>query len=129
MKEKKPMSVHSMKHKPLAPLEEKLEDNPRNFITVPPVYLKKCSDRMKNNELAEALGYSGAGLSAILNDENACRKVIELAAEQIWNERFVEKPNDKAVCAFISGDVPLLKMVQAMIDIGCGKFVFIEMPK
>ena len=119
----------ALKHKPLQHLEEELNEPSKNYISVEPHFLKKLAGRMKTQEIADSIGYTSSGISAALNSEKV-RKVIELACEQVWETKFGARiAADKPVCAFVTGDLKLMKMVQSMVDIGAGNFAFIELPK
>ena len=122
-------NVTTLKTKPLANLEEALIEQTRNFESVEPVYLQRLAAKMKASEIAEELGYTPSGISAVINGDAKCRKVVELAAQLIYQENFEKSKADKPVCAFITGDLQLMKMVQGMMGIGAGNFVFVEIPK
>jgi len=124
--------VTELKSRPLSDLEEEIIEPSKNFTKVEPVYLRKLATRMKANEIAEAIGYTPSGVSSILNGDGDCRKVVEMACELIWQTTYGEiaKVNaTKPVCAFVTGDLKLMKMIQSMVDIGAGGFAFIELPK
>lgn len=124
------MSIHKLKSKPLAHLEEEMIEATKNFVIVEPIFLQKLAMKMKSSEIAELLGYTPSGISAILNEGGKCRKVVELAAELIYEQNFgMKKGEPKPVCAFVTGDLQLMKMVQGMVSIGAGNFAFVEMPK
>jgi len=123
-------NISNLTSKPMADIEETLNDSSgRNFDTVNPVYLKKLEGKMKAAEIADLIGYSPGGISGILNGDTKCRRVVELAAQLIYQERFERKTENKNVCAFISGELALMKTIQSMMSIGAGNFIFVEVPK
>lgn len=121
------MTITNLKHKPMADIEDQ-DKNTRSFDVVEPTYLKKLAQRMKTADIAEALGYSVGGIAAIAAGDTPCRKVVELAAQLVWEEKFTPKHDNKNVCAFVTGNLTLLQTIKGMAAVGGGNFTFIELP-
>lgn len=117
--------TEALKQRPFAVLENSPERKEREFEKAVPVYLRKLQVKTGSfTKTAELLGMSDTSISNGLRD-NECRKVVELAAQGIYEREYSEKKNVKLTTCILQGELSHLKTIKDMIETLGGTFTWV----